>query len=95
VAERALTSAIGRSIVGWLPAILPPALDQPLPYTSHLLNLAADALTAARTPKQPPRKPSPTVTDAIDALTRLANRPGRSAVSDAANSLLAVLAPTA
>lgn len=96
--DRAVASALGMSILGWLPAILPPAVDQPLPYTSHLLNLAADALTSARSPKQPSspaRNPSPTVTAAVDALTRLANRPSRSSVSDAANALLTVLAPTA
>ena len=114
--DRAIASALGMAILGWLPAILPPAVDQPLPYTSHLLNLAADALTsanAARTPTQPtpaptqptaaptpPPAPAPppaanaanaTVSAAIDALTRLANRPSRSPVSDAAGSLLAAL----
>jgi hypothetical protein len=94
--DRAIASAIGTSILGWLPAILPPAVDQPLPYTSHLLNLAADALTSAHPLKQatPAPKPSPTVIAAIDALTRLASRPSRSSVSDAANALLTVLAPT-
>ena len=86
--------AIGATILGWLPAILPPAVDQPLPYTSHLLNLAADALTRARARKQPSRtKPPHHVGGAIDTLTRLVNRPSRSAVTDAANGLLAILTP--
>ena len=90
VANRAAASAIGTAILGWLPAILPPAVDQPLPYTSHLLNLAADALTSARTLRRATR-PSPTVHAAIDVLTNLASRPSRSPVSDAAHGLLAVL----
>jgi hypothetical protein len=92
-ANGATASAISNAILGWLPAILPPSVDQPLPYTSHLLKLAADALTAARTASHPARTPSPSATAAIEALTRLANRPGRSPVSDAATSLLAILTP--
>lgn len=90
-ADRAVASAIGTAILGWLPAILPPAVHQPEPYTSHLLNLAADALTSARAPQQPAYRPSPALSTAVDALTKLANRPSRSPVSDAAQRLLAVL----
>lgn len=86
--DRAVAPAIGSAILGWLPAILPPAVNQPEPYTSHLLNLAADALTSVRAPRQP----TP-VADAfvIDALMMLAGRTSRSLVSDAAQRLLAVL----
>lgn len=81
--DRAVASAIGTAILGWLPAILPPAVNQPEPYTSHLLNLAADALTSARASRQP--------TPVLDALTMLASRPSHSSVSDAAQRLLAAL----
>ncbi len=108
-ASGSAASAIGGAIVGWLPAILPPSVVQPLPYTSHLLNLAADALASARpaAPERSPRwrKPKPppttagvlsatTIDAAIDALTRLVTRPARSHVSDAAQRLLTVITQT-
>jgi hypothetical protein len=91
--DRVASFAIGTAILGWLPAILPPAVDQPLPYTSHLLNLAADALTSTHAPSRLKRRPnpSPTASAALEALTRLASRPSRSPVSDAAQRLVATL----
>jgi hypothetical protein len=61
-------------------------MPQPLPYTSHLLNLAADSLAIART------SISPAATKATaTALVALTARPTHSAVSDAAQRLLAAI----
>ena len=80
--------AIGAAIVHWLPAILPPTVPQPLPYTSHLLSLAADAFDTAHA--EAPAADASTAT--ATALATLATRSTtRSAVSDAAQRLLAAM----
>jgi hypothetical protein len=90
---------IATAILQWLPAVLPPSVPRPLPYTSHLLNLATDALAAAG--PAPPATNAVNAPDAVTAtatttaLNALAARPAsasrssRSAVSDAAQRLLA------
>jgi hypothetical protein len=82
----AAAHSIATAILQWLPAVLPPATPQPLPYTSHLLNLAADALAIARTSVSPAATKAPAT-----ALVALTARPTRSAVSDAAQRLLAAI----
>jgi len=84
--------SIGAAILHWLPAVLPPAVPQPLPYTSHLLNLAADAVATTRAEAPADAIAATDGTDAtISSLAALAARPARSAVSDAAQRLLAAM----
>jgi hypothetical protein len=84
---RAKARALATAVLHWLPAVLPPAVPQPLPYTSHLLTVAADALALAHSPATPVTAPPA----AVAALTALADRPSRSPVSDAAQRVLALL----
>lgn len=81
-ATREGAGAIGAAILRWLPVVLPPTVPQPLPYTSHLLSLAADAFDAAHAG-------APTTTATATMLEDLSARSARSAVSDAAQRLLA------
>ncbi|MGH6653637.1 MAG: hypothetical protein ACRDVE_00365, partial [Actinocrinis sp.] len=61
------------------------------PYTSHLLNLAADALAAADAVRRVSLPRTRTNAAALRALNLLADRPSRSSVPDAARRVLAAL----
>jgi hypothetical protein len=77
-------ASIASTILNWLPAIAPPAVPHPVPYTAHLLDVATTALeTVHRNGQKPPRVPAATA----GLLTSLAGRSSRSPVSAAARRL--------
>jgi hypothetical protein len=85
VAATRAAAAIGTTILHWLPALLPPAVPLPLPYTSRLLEIADCALGTLRERGQkPPATPALTA----NLLVSLTQRSGRSPVSTAARRLL-------
>jgi hypothetical protein len=85
-AERAAAAAVvGVAIVTWLPVLLPPAIVQPLPYTSHLIDAATEAFAA--TAESGVRNPT-IAPETVNTLVALTRRPGASAVSAAARRLL-------
>lgn len=82
---RAATT-ISTAILHWLPAILPPAVPAPLPYTAHLLDTAYAGLATLQEYRQ--RQPSIPAHTA-ELLLSLAERSARSSVSAAARRLVA------
>jgi hypothetical protein len=77
-------ASIAATILHWLPAIAPPAVPRPVPYTAHLLDVATAALETVRHHGQ---KPPGIPAASAELLADLAGRSGRSPVSAAARRL--------